>query len=86
MLKTERELLVAESPFKMSGQTQMQEKPNPNNPIVFFDITVGNTVSFVFDRPFPSAYIEICLRSFRVVLSEMRVLKDVNHPALSDNM
>ena len=24
---------------------QIGEKPNPNNPIVFFDITVGNTVS-----------------------------------------
>ena len=27
---------------------QISERPNPNNPIVFFDITVGNTVrSFI---------------------------------------
>ena len=28
-----------------NGSVTIPEKPNPNNPIVFFDITVGNTVS-----------------------------------------
>ncbi len=27
------------------GTSLISEKPNPNNPVVFFDVKVGNTVS-----------------------------------------
>ena len=40
--KTENRNLHRANPLTMA---QIGEKPNPNNPIVFFDITVGNTVS-----------------------------------------
>ena len=37
---------TSDTGFKM--EAPMSEKPNPNNPIVFFDITVGNTVNVAF--------------------------------------